>query len=55
MFLENCPTWEHEIFFYIEYPYGLIIIQKKFQVPRSHSIEEKCNDNLQIFKVPQLS
>ena len=29
--------------------------QKKFHVHQSHSFREKCNDNLQIFKVVQLS
>ena len=31
----------------IEYPYGLIY-KKKFQVPRSHSIGEKCDANFKI-------
>ena len=28
--------------------------QTKFYVPRSHSLREKCNNNLQKFKVVQL-
>ena len=32
----------------IEYPYGLLY-KKKFHVPRSHSIGEKCDAN---FKLP---
>ena len=31
----------------IEYPYGLIY-KKKFQVPRSHSIGEKCDANFKL-------
>ena len=44
IFLENCETDEHKIFFH-----GVSIwvnIQKKFQVPRLHSIGEKCCPNL---------
>ena len=46
IFLEKCVTEEHEI--------GLqrvsiwVNIQKKFQVPRSHSIGEKCDANFKL-------
>ena len=35
-------------------PYGYSL-QNKFNIPRSHSFGEKCDDNLQKFKVAQLS
>ena len=35
-------------------PYGYSL-QTKFHVPRSHTFPEKCDDNLQKFKVAQLS
>ena len=47
IFLENCVTEEHTKF-------GLhrvsiwVNIQKKFQVPRSHSIGEKCDANFKV-------
>ena len=50
IFLENCVTEEHEIWF----AFGLhrvsiwVNIQKKFQVPRSHSIGEKCDTNFKL-------
>ena len=43
IFLENCVTEEHEIWFAIVSIW--VNIQKKFQVPRSHSIGEKCDAN----------
>ena len=42
-----------KFFLYIN-PYGYSM-QTKFHVPRSHSFGEKCDDNLQKFKVAQLS
>ena len=51
-FLRYCATEELEIFLYINpYEYSM---QTKFHVPRSHSFREKCDDNLQKFKVAQL-
>ena len=44
IFLENCETDEHEIFLLRVSIW--VNIQKTFQVPRSHSIREKCNANL---------
>ena len=38
-----------KFFLYIN-PYGYSM-QTKFHVPRSHSFREKCDDNLQKFKV----
>ena len=35
-------------------PYGYSM-QKKFHVSRSHSFQERCDDNLQELKVAQLS
>ena len=43
IFLKNCATDEHEFFLYkvsIK-----VNIEKKFHVPRSHSIGEKCDAN----------
>ena len=42
-----------KLFLYIN-PYGYPW-QTKFHVPRSHTFREKCDDNLQKFKVAQLS
>ena len=42
-----------KFFLYIN-PYGYSL-QTKFHVPRSHTFREKCDDNLQKFKVVQLS
>ena len=42
-----------KFFLYIN-PYGYSL-QIKFHVPRSHSFREKCDNNLQKFKVAQLS
>ena len=42
-----------KFFLYIN-PYGYSL-QTKFHVPRSHTFREKCDDNLQKFKVAQLS
>ena len=44
IFLEKCATEEHEIWF--AKSIHMINIQKKFQVPRSHNIGEKCDANL---------
>ena len=44
IFLEKCATEEHEIWFAKTSIW--VNIQKKFQVPRSHSIGEKCDANL---------
>ena len=40
-----------KFFLYIN-PYGYSL-QTKFHVPRSHTFREKCDDNLQKFKVAQ--
>ena len=42
-----------KFFLYIN-PYGYSL-QTKFHVPRSRTFREKSDDNLQIFKVVQLS
>ena len=42
-----------KFFLYIN-PYGYSL-QTKFHVPRSLNFREKCDDNLQKFKVAQLS
>ena len=42
-----------KFFLYIN-PYGYSL-QTKFHVPRSHTFREKCDDNLQKFKVAPLS
>ena len=42
-----------KFFLYIN-PYGYSL-QTKFHVPRSHNFREKCDDNLEKFKVAQLS
>ena len=42
-----------KFFLYIN-PYGYSL-QTKFHVPRSLTFREKCDDNLQKFKVAQLS
>ena len=42
-----------KFFLYIN-PYGYSL-QTKFHVPLSHNFREKCDDNLQKFKVAQLS
>ena len=42
-----------KFFLYIN-PYGYSL-QTKFHVPWSHTFREKCDDNLQKFKVVQLS
>ena len=44
IFLEKCATEKHEIF--LQRVSIWVNIQKKFQVPRSHSIGEKCDANL---------
>ena len=45
IFLENA-TEEHEILFSKLFHIGQL--QKKFQVPRSHSIREKCDSNFKL-------
>ena len=45
IFLKNCATEEHEIIFLHRVSIW-VNIQKNFQVPRSHSIGEKCDANL---------
>ena len=49
IFLENCLTEEHQ--FVLHRSSIWVNIQKKFQVPRSHSIGEKCDAILKNFKV----
>ena len=46
IFRENCATEEHEIFLHRVSIW--VNIQKKFQVPRSHSIGEKCDANFKL-------
>ena len=46
IFLENCETKEHEIFFHRMSIW--INIQKNFQVSRSHIMGEKCDANFKI-------
>ena len=46
IFLENCATEEHEIFLHRVSIW--VNIQKKFQVPLSHSIGEKCDANFKL-------
>ena len=46
IFLENCATKEHEIC--LQRVPIWVNIQKKFQVPRSHSIGEKCDANFKV-------
>ena len=66
IFLENCSTEEHEIWFQViirffsktvqprNMKFGLhrvsifVNIQNKFQVPRLHSIREKCDANFKL-------
>ena len=50
IFLEKCATKEHEILV-LQRVSIWVNIQKKFQVPRSHSIGEKCDAILKNFKV----
>ena len=46
IFLEKCVIEEHEIWFAKSIHW--VNIQKKFQVPRSHSIGEKCDANFKL-------
>ena len=48
-FSDTVPLRNLKFFLYIN-PYGYSM-QTKFHVPRSHSFREKCDDNLQKFKV----
>ena len=45
-FLENCAIVEYEIF--LQRVSKWVNIQNKFQVPRSHIIDEKCDANFKI-------
>ena len=47
IFLEKCATEEHEIWFAKSVSIW-VNIQKKFQVPRAHSIGEKCDANFKL-------